>query len=871
MKNILFFLFSFIAITASSQNVTTADTIIAKKGFKIGTKKVDGISSDTALSRLDSTKLITEYAVKKIVLNNKSTSSRTIDTTKLYRQGGNSFGENAVLGTNDKFNLFLAAEGDPKVLIGTDGSVSSVLGHIYGWYIDSVDACGFAGGSGIDSKGNFRVSNNDGYIYFSEEGYLPKNQRFGFRDSLGKIQYKDSLGTWKGFSGANNDTAFAKLNYNNVFSAINEFNGTSYFANQTVNLLGDNGGATFFRYDDSLQSTAVKLVFPYINGFQQDSVAYRKWVRDYVSTNSGGGTVTNVTGTSPITVTNNTTTPVVSIADGAIGNIKLSNSTISGVSLGSNLNNLSAGNGIVGSNYNGSTSQSWRVDSAVFATKLSIQKKVDSLLNIINTKGTVTSVGLTTPTGLTTTGTPITTSGILGITYATGYSIPTNAAQSLWDGAYTNRITTANAPLFITSNTIRVDTTTRTTGLATLDALLKDSTILANAIAAKGTGTVTSVGTGYGLTGGTITTTGTVRVDSSTILPLSSITLNSSAVIHNTPITFTRLGGAWSGTMSLANQTANTIFRRSTGTGTPSFGSIDSAYFGGLFAPQVRAAQNNFYTLPSLTSGSVLFSNGSTIAQDNTNLFWDNTSNKRLGIGTNSPLARLQIQGYGSGSTNEVVRLSNEAYHTLINMYCASSTGSYRNILSGNKNNGTLASPTILVNGDQILSFASNGYDGGAYLTKASLDFLVDGAVSTGVVPMAMSISTSSSTAGRTERIRVASTGGVLINQTTDNGLDKLQVAGNINLTTAGNKIKIASSTNTATATTFAAGTTTLVSGTITVSTTAITASSNVILTLQNCVNCGTIYLNGRTAGTSFTITSTNVLDGSLVYWEIRN
>jgi hypothetical protein len=50
------------------------------------------------------------------------------------------------------------------------------------------------------------------------------------------------------------------------------------------------------------------------------------------------------------------------------------------------------------------------------------------------------------------------------------------------------------------------------------------------------------------------------------------------------------------------------------------------------------------FSLPSLTSGSVLFSNGSTIAQDNANLFWDNASN-RLGIGTSSPTEILHIVG----------------------------------------------------------------------------------------------------------------------------------------------------------------------------------------------------------------------------------
>jgi len=41
------------------------------------------------------------------------------------------------------------------------------------------------------------------------------------------------------------------------------------------------------------------------------------------------------------------------------------------------------------------------------------------------------------------------------------------------------------------------------------------------------------------------------------------------------------------------------------------------------------------FTLPTFTSGSVLFSSGTTIAQDNANFFWNNTT-KSLGIGTNT-------------------------------------------------------------------------------------------------------------------------------------------------------------------------------------------------------------------------------------------
>lgn len=47
-------------------------------------------------------------------------------------------------------------------------------------------------------------------------------------------------------------------------------------------------------------------------------------------------------------------------------------------------------------------------------------------------------------------------------------------------------------------------------------------------------------------------------------------------------------------------------------------------------------------TSTSFTAGSLLFSNGTSLAQDNANLFWDDTNN-RLGIGTASPLEDIHI------------------------------------------------------------------------------------------------------------------------------------------------------------------------------------------------------------------------------------
>jgi predicted heme/steroid binding protein len=68
--------------------------------------------------------------------------------------------------------------------------------------------------------------------------------------------------------------------------------------------------------------------------------------------------------------------------------------------------------------------------------------------------GTVTSVDMTVPTGFAIGGNPVTSSGTLALTFASGYSLPTNAVQAEWDEAYDNRITSL--------------TTTGTSGAATL-------------------------------------------------------------------------------------------------------------------------------------------------------------------------------------------------------------------------------------------------------------------------------------------------------------------------------------------------------------------------------------------------------------------
>lgn len=89
--------------------------------------------------------------------------------------------------------------------------------------------------------------------------------------------------------------------------------------------------------------------------------------------------------------------------------------------------------------------------------------------------------------------------------------------------------------------------------------------------------------------------------------------------------------------------------------------------------------------------------------------------------------------------------------------------------------------------------------------------------------------------------------------------------AGNLLLNTAGNGLYIKEGTNAT------MGVATLVAGAVTVNTTKVSTNSRIFLTVQGgtITNVGAVYVSARTAGTSFVISSLNVLDTSDVAWVI--
>lgn len=88
---------------------------------------------------------------------------------------------------------------------------------------------------------------------------------------------------------------------------------------------------------------------------------------------------------------------------------------------------------------------------------------VDSTAYTTNV-GTVTSVSLTTPLGLSVTGSPVTTSGTLAISFTAGYSIPTTSSQNNWDTAYTDRFKWDGGPTGLVAATGRTSLGATTVG-----------------------------------------------------------------------------------------------------------------------------------------------------------------------------------------------------------------------------------------------------------------------------------------------------------------------------------------------------------------------------------------------------------------------
>lgn len=85
---------------------------------------------------------------------------------------------------------------------------------------------------------------------------------------------------------------------------------------------------------------------------------------------------------------------------------------------------------------------------------------------------------------------------------------------------------------------------------------------------------------------------------------------------------------------------------------------------------------NNKFTLPALTAGSVLFSNGTTVAQDNANLSWDNTNKQLRVLGSKVvKISRVSTASYSVAASDYTLHFVTGASGTISIPTPSSATG----------------------------------------------------------------------------------------------------------------------------------------------------------------------------------------------------
>lgn len=265
--------------------------------------------------------------------------------------------------------------------------------------------------------------------------------------------------------------------------------------------------------------------------------------------------------------------------------------------------------------------------------------------------GTVTSVNMTVPTGLTVTGNPVTTAGTLAVTYTAGYSIPTTASQTNWDTAYSERLQWDGGATNLVATTGRTSLGATTVGsnfftLANPSAITFVQINADNSITTMDAPTFrTAIGAGTG--GGSVTSvsgTGTV----------SGLTLTGTVTTSGS----LTLGGTLAVTPSdFASQSANTFLAAPNGSpGVPTFRNIVAA--------DVPTLNQNTTGTASNVTGVVAVANGGsgqTTAQTAMNTFAGAvTSGQYLrGNGTNVVMSAIQAADVPTLNQNTTGTASN--------------------------------------------------------------------------------------------------------------------------------------------------------------------------------------------------------------------
>lgn len=261
--------------------------------------------------------------------------------------------------------------------------------------------------------------------------------------------------------------------------------------------------------------------------------------------------------------------------------------------------------------------------------------------------------------------------------------------------------------------------------------------------------------------------TGNVGVGTSTPSGLLSVGTNSEFQVNSSG-NITKINNVVTSWPS--SQGASTTYLQNNGSGVLSWVAVSGA-------------------VPSMTSGSVVFSGGgTTLSQNNSNFFWNNT-NRLLGIGTNTFNAtypeKLKIDAGATGNTNYqnvLLGLGNTNSYSQLNIKNQSSGGSASSDIVATSDNGN-ESTNYIDMGINSSTYNDAGFTIGgpddAYLYNSGEDL----AIGTSTAGKALLFHTGGTLAAN-ERMRIDGNGNVGIGNTSPSY--KLDIAGTARISASG-------------------------------------------------------------------------------------
>lgn len=247
--------------------------------------------------------------------------------------------------------------------------------------------------------------------------------------------------------------------------------------------------------------------------------------------------------------------------------------------------------------------------------------------------GTVTSVGLSVPTGFSVANSPITTSGTLTLSFASGYSLPTTAKQTNWDTAYNwgnhalaGYLTSESDPYGVSSITVS-GTNTKTITITLRNSTTKSATF---------TDLIGEAGSGDGY--------------------VSNVTFNNS----NGNLSFTGVGNAFGSSVSLDGRYLNILeavgsskYYGTDNNGTRGYYDLPSS--SSTYGWNISAIGS---TTPVVNNGTVIFigTNGIDISKA------DAVGECEIGINLNASLDDLNNVNTSGVNTNYVLRYNGTSW-----------------------------------------------------------------------------------------------------------------------------------------------------------------------------------------------------------------